>query len=65
MINRLIKKIKEPSHTQGSTTKDNTKISHREYREETAEGQLSHRQSSTTENNTKISDREDRKETAQ
>ena len=58
--------IKDPSHMQGSTTKDQTNISHREDQKETAQGQdPSHRPGSTTENQTNISHREDEKETAQ
>ena len=58
--------IKCPSHTQGSTTEDQTNISHREDQKETAQGQdPSHRQGSTTKDQTNISHREDQKETAQ
>ena len=58
--------IKDPSHMQGSTTEDQTNISHREDQKETAQGQdPSHRPGSTTENQTNISHREDEKETAQ
>ena len=58
--------IKDPSHMQGSTTEDQTNISHREDQKETAQGQdLSHRPGSTTENQTNISHREDEKEKAQ
>ena len=58
--------IKDPSHMQGSTTEDQTNISHREDQKETAQRQdPSHRPSSTTENQTNISHREDEKETAQ
>ena len=58
--------IKDPSHMQGSTTEDQTNISHREDKKETAQGQdPSHRPGSTTENQTNISHREDEKETGQ
>ena len=58
--------IKDPSHMQGSTTEDQTNISHREDEKETAQGQdPSHRPGSTTENQTNISHREDEKETGQ
>ena len=58
--------IKDPSHMQGSTTEDQTNISHREDQKETAQGQdPSHRPGSTTENQTNISHREDEKETGQ
>ena len=58
--------IKDPSHMQGSTTEDQTNISHREDQKETTQGQdPSHRPGSTTENQTNISHREDEKETGQ
>ena len=58
--------IKDPSHMQGSTTEDQTNISHREDQKETAQGQdPSHRPGSTTENQTNISHREDEKEIGQ
>ena len=54
--------IRNPSHTQGSITQDQTNISQRE----DLKGQdSSYMQGSTTEDQTNISDREDRKETAQ
>ena len=54
--------IRNPSHTQGSITQDQTNISQKE----DLKGQdSSYTQGSTTEDQTNISDREDRKETAQ
>ena len=53
------------SHTQGSTTEKKIILSHREYRKETTEGQVSQSQGSTTEENRKIANKEDRKQTAQ
>ena len=54
--------IRNPSHTQGSITQDQTNILQRE----DLKGQdSSYTQGSTTEDQTNISDREDRKETAQ
>ena len=53
------------SHTQSSTTENNTKVSYRGDGKETAHRQVSHRQGSTIENKRKVSHRGDGKETAQ
>ena len=58
--------IQDPSCRQGSTTEDQTNISHREDRKETAQSKdPSESQGSTTEDHTKICLREDTNKTAQ
>ena len=57
--------IQDPSRRQGSTTEDQTKISHRGDTNKTSQRQVSHRQGFSTEDNRKISHREDGKEASQ